>query len=36
MQRVFGSACGWGWVAAAPAAASSLQDVLTLEKIFVF
>jgi len=29
---VSGSACGWGWAAAAPAAASSLQDVLTLRK----
>jgi len=28
MQRVSLSACGWGWVAAAPAAASSLQAVV--------
>jgi len=28
MQRVSGSACGWGWAAAAPAAASSLQAVV--------
>jgi len=34
MQCVFGSACGWGWAAAAPAAASSLQEVLTLKKLF--
>jgi len=25
---VFGSACGWGWAAAAPAAASSIQAVV--------
>jgi len=28
LQCVFGSACGWGWAAAAPAAASSLKTSL--------
>jgi len=33
---VSGSACGWGWAAAAPAAASSLQEVLTFKETKVF
>jgi hypothetical protein len=30
-QGVFGSACGWGWAAAAPAAAFSLRVPFTLK-----